>query len=224
MSKFSPRAIAAPASIAALTLMMAGFLGTAPAQAHDSLVSTSPAEGETITEDRGTVSLTLTAEPQSSEGVTTSFIEVTAGDGHPSSSGEVTVDGATISTDVFLEHEDDYTVDWRTVSADGHPIEGSYTFTYSPEGESAAATPEAMPSAAEQTGAPAGDGAPTNGATAGEPAGADSTSGPGTVEAASASQDEGTATGMIITTAAVVVVLAATAAYFIGRRNSAKDI
>ncbi|MHA7277768.1 copper resistance CopC family protein [Arthrobacter sp. Hz1] len=224
MNTFSPRAIAVPASIAALTLMMAGFLGTAPAQAHDSLVSTSPAEGETITEDPGTVSLTLTAEPQSSKGVTTSFIEVTAGDGHPSSSSEVAVDGATISTAVSLEHEDDYTVDWRTVSADGHPIEGSYTFTYSPEEESAAATPEATPSAAEQTGAPAGDETPTNGATAGEPAGADSTSSPETVEAASASQDEGTATGMIITIAAVVVVLAAAVAYVFGRRNNAKDI
>lgn len=223
MTNAPSRAIVAPALIATLALSLAGLLGAAPAQAHNSLVSTSPAEGETITEDPGTVSLTLTGEPQGGDGVTTSIIEVTAGDGHASSSGEVTVDGATISTDVSLEHEDDYTVEWRTVSADGHPIEGSYSFTYDPAGEPVA-TSEATPSAGDESGQPEDGDAHADADTADETSVDDNTGEPETVDAAPASQDEGTGTGMIIAVAAVVVILAAGAAYLFGRRNGTKNV
>jgi len=44
-----------------------------------------------------------------------------------------------------MTDQGDYTVSWRTVSADGHPIDGSYTFSYA--GPILAATTAPNPSA-----------------------------------------------------------------------------
>ena len=197
---------------AVAALSFAGLIGAAPAQAHDSLVSTSPADGETITEDPGVISLTLTGEPQASESIETAIIEVTAGDGHPASTGEVTIEGATISTEVSLEHADEYTVDWRSLSADGHPIEGTYTFTYAPEGEAAHSEGESEP--AEEATTPAAEES-TDPTPASEQPTTDDTE---TVEAAPASDSQGNNTGLIIGIAAVAIIIAAAAAYVLGRR------
>lgn len=198
---------------AAAAVSFAALVGAAPAHAHDSLVSTSPAEGETITEDPGVVSLTLTAEPQASASVETTIIEVTAGDGHPASTGDVTIDGDTISTEVTLDHADEYTVDWRTLSADGHPIEGTYTFTYDPEGaaghsdgDSAHAEDETTP--AEESASPSPSPDPTRTA--------DDTE---TVDAAPAGDSQDNNTGLILGIAALAVAIAAAAAYFLRRRG-----
>ncbi|MHA7295503.1 copper resistance protein CopC [Arthrobacter sp. HLT1-21] len=126
------------------------------------------------------------------------------------------------SLDVSLEHEDNYTVQWRTVSVDGHPIEGSYTFTYAPEG--AAAATEATPGTEEEAGHSDGEEAHNDDATAEATPEAEGASDPETVDSAPASQEERTGTGMIIGIAAVVIVLAAAAAYLLGRKNSAKNV
>lgn len=200
-----------PAAVAVMSF--AALFGIAPAQAHDSLVSTSPADGETITEDPGVVSLTLTGEPQNSNSIETTIIEVTAGDGHGASTGEVITDGAVISTEVSLEHADVYTVDWRTLSADGHPIEGTYTFTYAPEGEAAHSEEEETAPAAEES-TPAAEPAESTPA-AEETSTADDAE---TVDAAPASDSGDDNTGMIIGIAAIALIIAAAAAYFLGRR------
>lgn len=218
MNTTTGRSFIARAATAGLALSFLGLTTALPAQAHDSLVSTSPAEGETITTDPGEVSLTLTGAPQSSDALQTTIIEVTAGDGHPASSGEVTIDGPVISTGVELEHADSYTVDWRTVSADGHPIEGSYVFTYAPDGEATTPPTSGTPATAAPTGE-AGSTGTNTGATA--PADAESSAAgadAGQVDAAPASQDSDDNTGTVIGIAAVAVVAAAAIAFFLGRR------
>uniref|UniRef100_UPI000CE34375 copper resistance CopC family protein n=1 Tax=Arthrobacter sp. B1805 TaxID=2058892 RepID=UPI000CE34375 len=188
MNTTTGRSFIARAATASLVLSFLGLTTALPAQAHDSLVSTSPAEGEMITTDPGEVSLTLTGAPQSSNTLQTTIIEVTAGDGHPASSGEVTIDGPVISTGVELEHADSYTVDWRTVSADGHPIEGSYVFTYAPDGE--AATPATTgPTTTTDPAAPTGEASTETNAAATAPADAEpsATEDAGQVDAAPAS-------------------------------------
>ena len=59
------------------------------------------------------------------------------------SDGQVTMTGPTISTKVAPGSNGPYTVLWRTVSSDGHPIEGNYSFTV----QDPAAVPTASPAA-----------------------------------------------------------------------------
>ncbi|MDN4643886.1 copper resistance CopC family protein [Arthrobacter sp. PsM3] len=143
----------------ALTTALAftAFLGAVPAQAHDSLASTSPADGQTLTANPGKVTITLTKPPTT--GIAgANIIKVTAPDGHTASSGDITVDGATISTAADIDHPGKHTVDWRAVSADGHPIEGTFSFTYAPA-ETGTTAPSALATPATGTPEPAGPGA-----------------------------------------------------------------
>ncbi|MFF1385652.1 copper resistance protein CopC [Arthrobacter sp. NPDC058288] len=130
----------ASAILTTLGVCLVMLLGASPAQAHDALTSTSPAKDETITANPGKVTLTLSKAPLDAAALKTSVIKVTAPDGHVASSGEVTVDGIVISTAADIDHPGKYTVDWRAVSSDGHPIEGTYSFTYAESGPAAAAT------------------------------------------------------------------------------------
>ena len=189
-------ALTATLAIAALT--------AAPAQAHDALASTSPADGQTITTNPGEVSITLTNPPTT--GVPgANVLTVTAPDGHVVSSGDVTVNGSTLSTAADIDHDGEHTVQWRAVSADGHPIEGIFSFTYAPEGAetdkaSAAAT---SPAAAPTQAAPA---SPTEAA------------------ATAANQSEpANNTGLLTAAGAVIVVLAIAVAYLLRRRNTTND-
>jgi hypothetical protein len=189
----------------ALTALLAltALAGTAPAQAHDALASTSPAEGQTITTNPGKVSITLTNAPET--GVPGSnIIQVIAPDGHTVSTGDITVDGATLSTAADIDHPGEHTVQWRAVSADGHPIEGSFTFTYAAEGEthSEAATPVTSAASAPAT-------------TAAE------TQAPETQASSPASSQTPDNTGWFIGIGAVLLILVAVGAYLIGRRGKA---
>lgn len=148
------------ALVVTLGVSTALLLGAAPAQAHDELTSTTPAQDETITTDPGKVSLTLTQPPLNSDSLKTSVIKVTAPDGHVASTGEVTVEGPVISTAAEIDHPGKYTVAWRAVSADGHPIEGNYSFTFAGAATASTATASAAPSPAStatQAAAPASD-------------------------------------------------------------------
>ena len=186
-------------------LALTALLGTAPARAHDALASTSPADGQTVTANPGKVSITLTNPPTT--GIAGSnILTVTAPDGHVVSSGEVTVEGATLSTDADIDHEAKHTVQWRAVSADGHPIEGTFSFTFAPEAAASAEPSNASPSATAS--------AATSAAAAVEPSQA-------ATEAATVSADQtepANPAGWVI---GAVVLLAALAAlvYFLRRRN-----
>ncbi|PYI38225.1 copper resistance protein CopC [Arthrobacter psychrolactophilus] len=124
----------------ATAMALASLLAAGPAQAHDALASSNPSNGDTVTTNPGKVSITLTKAPNT-DLPDSSIIKVTAPDGHVVSTGKVTADGPTLSIAADIDHPGEHTVEWRTVSADGHPIDGKFTFTYAEAGASAAATP-----------------------------------------------------------------------------------
>ncbi|WP_369021740.1 copper resistance CopC family protein [Paenarthrobacter ureafaciens] len=199
---FSFRRACAAATLTAF-LALTALAGAAPAQAHDALASTSPSNGQTITENPGKVSITLNNAPDTRIPGSNS-IEVTAPDGHVVSTGDITADGATLSIAADIDHAGEHTVAWRAVSADGHPIEGNFFFTYAPaEGEG-----HSEPAA------------PTTGAAPATPAGSASVA-PETAAATPTSSQSGDNTGLIIGIGAVLLVLVAASAYLIGRRTKA---
>lgn len=184
--------------VAVAALALTAFFGSVPAYAHDSVSSTSPSDGATVTANPGKVSITLTQAPDTKL-PGSNIIKVTAPDGHVVSTGNITADGSTLSIGADIDHPGKHTVDWRAVSADGHPIEGTFSFTYAGNG---ATTPAAAPAV---TTAPAA--APTTPGATTEPA------------AAPASQTSSDNTGLLIGAGAVIVILAGVIIYLVTRRN-----
>ncbi|HEY8589375.1 MAG TPA: copper resistance CopC family protein [Naasia sp.] len=118
------------AAAAALGLALAAPLA---ASAHDSLSSSTPADGETVTSAPDAIELTFTG------------VLLDLGEGQRSTAIQVRQDGRyyetacpaladrTASAPIALGGAGDYEVLWQVVSSDGHPTSGTYTFTYEPE-------------------------------------------------------------------------------------------
>jgi hypothetical protein len=116
---------------ASLAIVIGGvfaILGVQPASAHSALTSSTPADGAVVTEPLERIDLTFSEAPLA--GLDAGLrIQVTDADGTDVSTGDVTVSGMTMGKAVELENGA-YTVLWRYVSPDGHPIDGSYGFEY----------------------------------------------------------------------------------------------
>lgn len=105
-------------------LALAAVIAT-PAFAHTHLTETNPADGATVTEPL--TELTLQFDGQVGEG---SFIELTASSGEEISLPSIEIgDMNMVATFAEPLSNDNYTVEWSIISADGHPLQGSYTFT-----------------------------------------------------------------------------------------------
>lgn len=118
---------------AALVAAASALLVTAPAlsaSAHNSVVSTTPAEGEVVTAQPGEVSLT-TNDALLDLGTGAALL-VEGPDGLFYGDGCAVIDGATASSAVELGEAGTYTVIWQVVSTDGHPISGEWTFDWQP--------------------------------------------------------------------------------------------
>ncbi|MET4158593.1 copper resistance CopC family protein [Agromyces sp. PvR057] len=118
---------------AALLVAASAMLVAVPAMsasAHNSVVSTTPAEGEVVTEQPGTVSLT-TNDALLDLGTGAALL-VRGPDGLAYGDGCAVIDGATASSAVELGEAGTYTVIWQVVSTDGHPISGEWTFDWQP--------------------------------------------------------------------------------------------
>ncbi|MFI7613347.1 copper resistance protein CopC [Nonomuraea terrae] len=153
--------------LAALTAILAALLviGTAaPALAHDALKSSSPAKDATV-ESLDEVRLEFSGK------VRMPFV-IVRGDGDAQhESGKPEVDGAVVTQAVDGPLPDGrYTIAYRVVSSDGHPIEGEIPFrvkgapTPTPStAESASAPAEPAPAVSASSGAapPASAGPPT---------------------------------------------------------------
>ncbi|WP_406673124.1 copper resistance CopC family protein [Nonomuraea sp. N2-4H] len=141
--------------LAALTAILAAALfvfGTAaPALAHDRLKSSNPAKGAEV-ESLDEVRLEFSSK------VRMPFVSV-RGDGDAEhQSGEPEVDGAVVTQAVKGPLPDGtYTIAYRVVSSDGHPIEGEIPFRVKGAEKAAEeASPGAEPSdGASETAAPA---------------------------------------------------------------------
>ncbi|MBT1635294.1 copper resistance CopC family protein [Clavibacter michiganensis] len=207
--------------------------GALPASAHDYLVSSSPAAGSTIDAAPSEVTLTFNdvildlgapggdAGGSSAAAGGSSIVQVTGPDGQGThfETGCAVNAGRAVTVPVALGGSGEYTVTWRVVSADGHPVSDSIAFTYqAPAGAAASAGSASGPAcAAAQEGA-SGSGAGTGSGSAG---------GSATGEAGTAAgQEQGIAPylGVIVGVGIGIVVLAAAAVVLIvvtGRRNPA---
>ncbi|CAN5389170.1 hypothetical protein BH09ACT10_BH09ACT10_05740 [soil metagenome] len=122
---FGPkRPLAAFASIVA-AILVSLTLSIPAAEAHATLESVSPADKSTLTTEPTEVTLTFNDTMNRP-----SYVSVTAPDGKLIAEGEGTVVGTKVTQQVrTVGLAGIYRVDFRAVSADGHPVEGSFRYT-----------------------------------------------------------------------------------------------
>jgi methionine-rich copper-binding protein CopC len=131
---------------------LALLLGTGTAFAHDVLTASDPANGASLA--TGPSKVTLTFDLPVKEYFST--ITVVGPDGNHFEAGPSTVDGSTVSAPVQpLGPAGGYTVGYRIVSDDGHPVSGLVRFTLTQPGPG-----HGVP-AAEAAGSSAGPNAPS---------------------------------------------------------------
>nr|BFE57939.1 hypothetical protein GCM10020063_024650 [Dactylosporangium thailandense] len=119
-----------------------------PAFAHSRLVASDPADGATVSTPLDAVALTF------SDGVQQQFstVVVTGADGSSYVDRAPRVADRTLTQPIRPLPNGAVRVAWRTVSADGHPIEGQFSFTVSGSGVRAAtAAPSATTAATTDT-------------------------------------------------------------------------
>ncbi|MEV4285383.1 copper resistance CopC family protein [Nonomuraea bangladeshensis] len=165
--------------IAALTAILAALLASgllvagtaAPALAHDSLKSSSPAKGAEV-ESLDEVRLEFSAR------VRLPFVVLNGPGGAQYQAGEPEQDGAVVRQAVKPSLPGGkYTIAYRVVSSDGHPIEGEIPFTLkapAAEETSSASAEPSTPASSEAAAPPASPAAsaPASSAAAQEPAAA----------------------------------------------------
>ena len=135
----------AAARVVSLVLTLVAALGLAlgpapAAHAHSELISSSPADGETLTAPPANVTL------QFNEAISPAGLQVVAqGPDGPVTLGTPIIEGASVIAPWPADAPGgNYRLAYRVVSADGHPIDGSIGFSYA----AAAASPGAEVSAA----------------------------------------------------------------------------
>ena len=139
-----PARMLLPLATAALLLVF-----SAPAQAHDALESSNPANGSTVSAMPAKVELTFDHTPIAIN----SIVRVEDATGADQADGPVQIVDNQVSQPVKPgAPQGKYTVVWRVVSSDGHPIEGTFTFT--------AGRPNSAPPAAAASPASADPGVP----------------------------------------------------------------
>ncbi|GAA4517730.1 MULTISPECIES: copper resistance CopC family protein [Nonomuraea] len=140
--------------LAALTAILATLLvlvTAGPALAHDALKSSDPAKDATV-ESVDEITLEFTGK------IRMPFVSVRGPGDTQHQAGDPELDGVKVKQALKGELPDgDYTIAYRVVSSDGHPIEGEIPFTVKGASPSPAETPE-------------GSTAPTAEATTAEPA------------------------------------------------------
>lgn len=128
MKTTSPKSPAAWLARVLLPLATATFLlvSSAPAQAHDYLESSDPANGSTVSAIPGKIELTFDHTPIAIN----SIVRVEDSTGIDQADGPVSIVDNQVSQAVKPgAPQGKYTVVWRVVSSDGHPIDGTFTFT-----------------------------------------------------------------------------------------------
>ncbi len=107
--------------------MTAALGGASAASAHDSLVSSSPAEGDSVS-SLSEVRLDFSANLLGADGG--NIVIVVGPDDRRYESACAELAGPTLTVPVALGDPGDYSVEWRAVSSDGHPVSGVIPFTY----------------------------------------------------------------------------------------------
>ena len=161
--------------LGAIALAVGVTLAVAPtvgANAHDYLVSSTPTNEAVVTDALTTVSVTFNDVIIDLSGIGAQNLVYVTGPGDAKlhyETGCASVLGRDISAPVALGEPGIYTVSWRIVSSDGHPVTSEITFDYEPSSTSGAivsagTATSACAQAADSTGAgDAGDSANSGG-------------------------------------------------------------
>jgi methionine-rich copper-binding protein CopC len=127
--------------------LLVGLAGTGPGAAHAELEKISPADGATVGTPPSVVVMTF------SEDVSSTFavVQVKGPGGEPVSQGRPHVQGAVVTQPLAASlAAGRYTVAYRVVSSDGHPVSDTTSFTIAagtPSSTAASATPPSSPTA-----------------------------------------------------------------------------
>jgi methionine-rich copper-binding protein CopC len=108
-----------------LGLLVSLLVGPA-ATAHDDVIDQIPAPGSQV--EAGLVDIRLDFSNELLDIGSGAEIVVTAPDGSLAPATCAALNGTLASAQTDLDQAGTYTVAWRVVSSDGHPIEGSYNF------------------------------------------------------------------------------------------------
>jgi methionine-rich copper-binding protein CopC len=121
---------------AGLILVSASVLGiAAPAFAHNFLVSSTPAAGQTLTTLPAKFTITTNEGLLDLSGHGAGFaFDIEDARHQFYGNGCVTVDGPSMSIAPAIGAAGTYRVVWQIVSADGHIVSNSYSFTWKPSG------------------------------------------------------------------------------------------
>lgn len=112
-----------------LITFSSAFAISSPASAHDELQSSSPAAGSAVSAGLIPIELTFAEAIMESPDGTGTEISVIGPDGSEYADSCIdSIEGGVITDSVDLDKSGEYTVNWRTVSSDGHPVEGSFAF------------------------------------------------------------------------------------------------
>lgn len=124
------------------------------ASAHNSLVSSNPTQDASLAAGPQTVVLTFDEPVQEGKGLNS--VAVTGPDGKEWQGGPATVDSNVVSAPVReLGPTGTYTIGYRIVSADGHPVSGKVTFNLTQAGNGTpAAASAAMSTGTASSGVP----------------------------------------------------------------------
>lgn len=112
-------------AVVAATICVLGLGPVPAASAHDQLVSSTPAEGESLDAAPTSASLTFSGEI---ERVGIAFTLTDEGGNLLDLPTVPALDGATVSIDLPALEPGSYALAWRVVSSDGHPISGTLSF------------------------------------------------------------------------------------------------
>ncbi|MFJ1540640.1 copper resistance protein CopC [Micromonospora chalcea] len=176
-----------------------------PAAAHNSLQEATPARDARLTSAPTQVTLRFM------QRLNPAFTTITLRDATdrqvPASAPAVDGATGTLTIEEPLGNGT-YTVAYRVVSRDGHPVQGSYRFTVADP----AAPPAAVPSPAAPSPAASAD------VSAGAAAGADAS--PASADASADADDDGLPVGLLAGAAVAAVAVAGVAALLLRRRRS----
>ena len=132
---------------------LAMLLGAGPAFAHGFVVNTDPADGSSLPTGPSTVTVTFDEPVQRGFGTLT----VVGPDGNLWSTGDTRTDGNTVRIDVLpLGPAGLYTIGFRVISADSHPVTGSRSFRLATPGSGTPGPPAGTATPTTTTGGSGG--------------------------------------------------------------------
>jgi methionine-rich copper-binding protein CopC len=115
--------------LASILLFAATFLITPSAIAHDDVVSSYPASGETVEAGPIGILIDFSNDVMANENNEGFEIRVSDAQGNVQPVSCLSASGATLSSTASLAADGDYVVDWRSVGNDGHAVEGTFKFS-----------------------------------------------------------------------------------------------